>query len=363
MDLGKIEKKIERLIGTALGDRVFSGASVGLALPCAKPMIFSFGWSDFYEQKHKISSSTFFDLASLTKPLVTTLSIAALIEQGKLSFDTKLIDILKIGAKDEKKGITISHLLSHCSGLPAHRHYFTRMLELPKERREDALIQWILAEKLISGPGELTVYSDLGFILLGKVVEVISGTQLASFWQKVINHPLALETSLIFGDEKKTSVYSSAATGFDPCTGKILCGTVHDDNCRVMGGLAGHAGLFGTTGGLLRLCIHLVDNWHNRSNPLPFSGEIFHQLCCKRAGSTWANGFDTPSPINSSSGKYFQEPSIGHLGFTGTSFWMDLNREIIVVFLSNRVLSAQNNEKIKILRPMLHNAILEELSA
>lgn len=362
MDLGKIEKKIEGLIARALGERVFSGASVGLASPHINPIILSFGRTDFYEHKHKITRSTFFDLASLTKPLVTTLSLAVLIEQGKLSLDTKLCELLEKFTITTKKNINIGHLLSHSSGLPAHRHYFTRMLEVAKDKREQDLISWISTEGLLSQPGEQTVYSDLGFILLGKIVEGVANQKLAEFWQKNINLPLFLEKELLFGEGIKRGLDNCAATGCDPCTDKILCGMVHDDNCRLMGGLAGHAGLFGTAAGVLQLCTHLVDIWHNRSTHLPISGEVFRLLCHKRAGSTWAHGFDTPSQLLSSSGKYFQQPSIGHLGFTGTSFWIDLKREIVLVFLTNRVLSEQSNEKIKLLRPMLHNAILEEFA-
>ncbi len=363
MDLGKIEKKFESLIGKALAERVFSGASVGVASPQTGPMVFSFGRTDFYEQKHKINPSTFFDLASLTKPLVTVLSLAVLIEQGKLSFDTKIGDISEEFTIIDKKNITIGNLLSHCSGLPAHRNYFTRILEVEKNKREDVLIGWILAEGLLGRPGEVTVYSDLGYILLGKIIEVAANQKIADFWQSNITRPLELEKELLFGDGGNRDLDNYAATGFDPCTGKLLCGTVHDDNCRLMGGIAGHAGLFGTTVGVLQLCMQLVAIWHKRGTLLPFSGEVFRSFCPKKVGTTWANGFDTPSMLNSSSGKYFQQPSIGHLGFTGTSFWIDLKREITVVFLTNRVLSAQDNAKIKLLRPMLHNTVLEEFAA
>lgn len=362
MDQGKIEKKIEGLIENALEERVFSGASIGLASPHLEPIILSFGQTDFYEQKNKTTRLTYFDLASLTKPLVTTLSLAVLIEQNKISLDTKLSEILKKIKDKAKKDITIGHLLSHSSGLPAHRNYFTRMLEVAKDKRDQHIISWISEEGLLSQPGKLTVYSDLGFILLGKIVEEVANQKLAEFWQKNINIPVMLEKELVFGDGIKRGLDNCAATGCDPSTDRILCGMVHDDNCRLMGGLAGHAGLFGTATGVLRLCTQLVDIWHNRITSLPISGEVFRLLCQKKEGSTWAHGFDTPSLSLSSSGKFFQQPSIGHLGFTGTSFWIDLNREIVLVFLTNRVLSRQSNEKIKLLRPMLHNAVLEEFN-
>ena len=181
------------------------------------------------------------------------------------------------------------------------------------------------------------------------------------FWKENIARPLGLEKKFLFGTEKTMGLHNCAVTGSDPWTKKIICGVVHDDNCRLMGGTAGHAGLFGTIEGVVELCLQMMNTWHDRGLYFPFSANTLRLFWQKKEGTTWLKGFDSPSPSNSSSGKYFQHPSVGHLGFTGTSFWMDLQREIIVVFLTNRVLSAQNNEKIRVLRPLLHDTVLKEL--
>lgn len=175
--------------------------------------------------------------------------------------------------------------------------------------------------------------------------------------------PLELNEHLFFPKEGQLDIAECAATEACAWTHRRLCGTVHDDNCRLMGGQAGHAGLFGTLEGVLRLCGVLYRCWHGKEEKLPVSADIFQKVTARVGRSTWSCGFDTPTKLYSSSGKYFSKTTIGHLGFTGTSFWMDLERGIWIVLLTNRVCPTRKNEKIKRLRPRLHDLIMEKLVA
>ena len=141
----------------------------------------------------------------------------------------------------------------------------------------------------------------------------------------------------------------------------MLSGVVHDENCRAVGGVAGHAGLFGTVEGVLELCNHLVRQLRGEETHPAYSNEKLRQLLTRHGESTWMYGFDTPSIKGSSSGMYFSDQSAGHLGFTGTSFWIDLARGISVVLLTNRVHPTRENYGIRKFRPLFHDIVMKAL--
>ena len=143
---------------------------------------------------------------------------------------------------------------------------------------------------------------------------------------------------------------------------KKLYGIVHDDNCRVLGGVAGHAGLFGTIDGVLSLCENILTGYNDQSTHPSFSNDNLRIVLEKQKNSSWTLGFDTPSPAASSSGRYFSKLSVGHLGFTGTSFWIDLQRGVCIVFLSNRTFFDGENERFKKVRPIVHDSIMQEIN-
>jgi CubicO group peptidase (beta-lactamase class C family) len=148
-----------------------------------------------------------------------------------------------------------------------------------------------------------------------------------------------------------------------PWRGKILVGEVHDDNAHALGGVAGHAGLFGTVQGVLALTTHLLEVWQARARPVGFhAAELRHFLTTRPvADSTWVLGFDTPSATGSSAGHHFSSASVGHLGFTGTSFWIDPVKELVVVLLTNRVHPVRHDERIKTFRPRFHDEVMAGL--
>ncbi|GAB6193639.1 serine hydrolase domain-containing protein [Desulfocastanea catecholica] len=364
-DSDLLKKNIDKMLEKALKNQVFTACSVGFFINNAKGRvrdIFNYGFAEGFHGSNPVNRETVFDLASLTKPLVTSLCLLALMEEKKLGVADTLDKFLTTAPVD-KRGITISQLLTHSSGLPAHRPYYKELVKYPDNKRMKRLIAWILAEKLVFVPGTAHLYSDLGFILLGRIIEKVSGESLDAYWQRKIVQPLeltGLEKGLFFPGGQKSASKVYAGTGMCEWSKKRLSGLVHDDNCRALGGVAGHAGLFGNSDALLSLCEIIA---------LQFRGEYQHPSFCnakikKRFGEkkgSWIFGFDTPTAGTSSSGHYFSELTIGHLGFTGTSFWIDLQRGIGIVLLTNRVACGETTAPIKKLRPLLHDLLMQFL--
>jgi CubicO group peptidase (beta-lactamase class C family) len=221
-------------------------------------------------------------------------------------------------------------------------------------------INWILSENLSYQPGTKNLYSDLGFILLGRIIEKISGESLDRYWNKKTLSPLGLDKSLFFANKKLEGIPRFAATGTCEWSNQKLSGIVHDDNCRALGGVAGHAGVFGTTRAILALCDSILMQLRgDKQHPSYLSGRK-EKILSTRCGN-WIFGFDTPTAGCSGSGKYFSNQSIGHLGFTGTSFWIDIQRGITIVLLTNRVICGDSLIPVKVFRPLLHDTIMKAI--
>ena len=305
----------------------------------------------------KVGETTVFDLASVTKPLVTALCIHELVCQGKLTFADSLADIFPdmLPAAHPAVGqISIGQLLNHSSGLPAHRPYYSRLVALPPPERKEALLAIILSEKPLYAAGCGHIYSDLGFMLLGFIIERLTGDSLDAHWRRTIAEKIGVENDLFFPRQEKGR-HVFAETGICPWSKQILAGTVHDDNCRSLGGIAGHAGLFGTLGGIMTVCDWLLALWHDTGR----EAEILQKMCTPAQGANWCLGFDSPSGPDSVSGRYFQTPSIGHLGFTGTSFWIDLRRRISVVLLTNRTIFSWDRAEMNRFRREIYDCVME----
>ena len=360
---------IRQLLAKGVEEGVFAGASVGIVSGTVDKRQ---QWQGFYGNRQLIPSplplteDTFYDLASLTKPLATTLAILSLINDGLLDLEAKLPELLSCSVPAAKKDITLRQLLSHSSGLAAHHPFYLQLKDLPPDSRKAAMLDLIMADPLLAQPGSKAVYSDLGFMLLGWIVEEKSGVSLDGFVRERIYRPLALEEKLFFRPltEKWSSARNVAATEQCPWRGKVLVGEVSDDNCHVLGGVAGQAGLFGNLQAVMTLTTFLLDCWQGRARHPAFSNELLAGFLKKDGqvpGSSWALGFDTPSPQGSSAGKYFHPASVGHLGFSGTSFWIDPQRDLVVVLLTNRVHPRRDNNGIKAFRPLFHDAVIETL--
>ncbi len=322
-------------------------------------------WSPRVSCKH-----TYFDLASLTKPIATACSIMTLASQGRLGLDTTIADILA-DVPDDKAGITTRQLLSHTSGLAAHRPFYIKWMKETKSGSPpdtNTIINSILKTSLEYVPGTRSVYSDLGFMLLSCMAEKITGMKFQDIVNISVFEPLS-STDIKGAPHIKNSTPLNriAPTGICPFEHRIIQGETNDLNARAAGGLMGHAGLFGTAEAVSDLLARLVQIYHGAIEIKNFSRAVLKKFWTKddkTPQSTWALGFDTPSCENSSAGHHFSEKSVGHLGFTGTSFWIDLEKHIIVVFLANRTFpraTQQGQEAMKMFRPILHDTIMKSL--
>lgn len=321
-----------------------------------------------------MTRQTVFDLASLTKPIATTTSIMLLESAGNLSIDDPVAKYLPTFSERDKQEVTLRHLLTHSSGLKPWRGFHELLIDKERKKGErliatsagrDFIIDRILRSSLVHKPGEAAVYGDLNFIVLGEVIKAVSGESIEDFCSTKLFGPLGLtktryrtcfeNTSCIPVDEKSTTAATEECSWRD----RVLWGEVHDPNAYAMGGVAGHAGLFAPADDVMRFGKIVLDTWHDRSDLLP--REVLRKFLERQSvpkGSDWALGWDTPSAVSSSSGQYFSSRSVGHLGFTGTSLWIDLENEIIVVFLSNRIHLVSKKSHYG-LRPKIHDLIIE----
>ncbi len=351
---------VDRMMAAGVGS-VFPGA----VLLCARgdEILFheAYGVTNIANQL-QMQTNAIFDLASLTKPLATALATAKLVKAGRLSLDTVLGDVLPGVLQTPKAKISIDMLLRHTSGLPAHREFFTAMItSMSKEQAREKssprqlLRKLILAESLAAKPGHEQVYSDLGYMFLSWVIETISGQRLDRFVREQIYEPLGIR-DLFFIELKGESIQNDRIVSTQICSWrrKTLTGEVDDDNAWAAGGIEGHAGLFGDALSIHTLCCEILSSVCHR-NPLVLDPKVFCSFLRREQGRDMVAGFDTPSKLNSSAGHFFSQASLGHLGFTGTSFWLDPNSGLIVILLTNRVHPSRANHKIKKFRPRLHD--------
>lgn len=357
-------QQVDILMQKGLLDKVFPGAVLLISREDSILFRKAYGYANIFT-KCPMAEDTIFDLASLTKPLATTLAIMNLVQENKLDLEQSLGSVLPKFKKTEKEKIKMKHLLSHTSGLPDYRPYYKKLAKLSPGSRKDALMDLIAREPLIYQAGKKELYSDLGFMILRQVVEHISGKQLGRFVDEAVYKPLAPDAGrgLFFADtDSKLQPWKYAATEFCPWRNTLLEGVVHDENAYVMGGVDGHAGLFGTAGGIYSLLSALLFIYYGISSTTVFESDLLKFFFKRQNNTEKTLGFDTPSLHHASCGDFFSKKSVGHLGFTGTSFWMDLESSVIIILLTNRIHPSRDNTKIKTFRPKIHNEIMKSLS-
>jgi CubicO group peptidase (beta-lactamase class C family) len=343
-------------IREGIAQRAFPGAT--LAVTHRGSLIASQGFGHFtYEDSPEVHPETVFDVASLTKVVATTAMAMLLYERGSLSLDEPLAatlpEFVTLAPKHqqaERQRVTLRMLLAHSSGLPAYE----RLFEFAKTREE--LLRAALTAKLTI-PGSHAEYSDLGFILLGEVLEKKAGEPLDRFAEREIFEPLSMSRTRF---DPPTEWKPNLPPTEDDRTfrKRVVQGEVNDENAYVMGGVAGHAGLFAPAIDVARFAEGML-----RSG-LPIFKPDTVKLFTRRdstLGTTRALGWDTPSRPVSSSGKYFSDASFGHLGFTGTSLWIDPEKQLSVTLLTNRTWPDRSAQLIRQVRPRLHDAIVEAL--
>jgi len=356
---------IKKLLLEGVNNGVFPGAVLLVAHKGRIVFLQEAGYRSLETERGPVHKHTIFDLASLTKPLATTFAIMKLVDEGKALLDRPISDLLPGTLPVDKRNLTLRLMLSHSAGFPDWKPFYLKLTQFRPDERRRLVREWIMSMDLVYRPGEETLYSDLGFIILEWVVEQVAGMSLPAFLDLYFFGPISLKRTF-FGSLVRPAVFGEdqfAATEACPWRKKTILGFVHDENAYALGGYSGHAGLFGTAEEVYNLIILLREHYRGERED-HLKPETVREFLSRQGfadGSTRALGWDTPSPKDSSSGRYFSANSVGHLGFTGTSVWMDLDRDVIVVFLTNRIHPTRNNEKIKAFRPRLHDLVMEEL--
>lgn len=372
--------EVDRAFARAIEEGVFPGAVLLVRDGAAEAEVRAYGNSAIEPAVRPMREETIFDLSSLTKALATSVAAMLLVRDGVLRLDDRVSRFFHNFGVHGKTHVTFRHLLSHCSGLAAWRPYFKAILKIEQRGErvnflgssaaKEYVYQEICRERPESAPGTRAVYSDLGFILLGAAIEAISGKPLDRFCGDRIFRPLGLRStsfidlSMVRARRIEPVAEMIAPTERCPWRKRVLCGAVHDDNAYAMGGVAGHAGLFGSARDIDRLLVRLRSCWKGEDDFVPAAiVREFWRIDGTVPDSTWALGWDTPSPTRSLAGGRFSQQTVGHFGFTGTSVWLDLERDRHIVLLTNRVHPRRDNDAIREFRPMIHDLINDALDA
>jgi CubicO group peptidase (beta-lactamase class C family) len=355
------------IIEAAIANRVSPAASV--AVTHRGQLISSKGFGRFtYEsspgEDSAVTFGTAFDLASLTKVVATTAMAMVLYERGLLDLEAPVTGVVpeflgSFRTTDEaldsrRQAVTFHTLLAHSSGLPAYERLFL------KARTRNEFFRDALATGLANDPGVHAEYSDIGFIILGEALERLAGESLDTFCQREIFGPLGMSgTTFNPPAELRPHIPPTAdesGNAHSHFRSRIIQGEVQDENASVLGGIAGHAGLFSTAEDLARFANAML----NGGRPIlrPETVALFTRRESSPAGTSRALGWDTPSSP-SQSGKYFSPESFGHLGYTGTSLWIDPVRQLSITLLTNRTWPDCSNQAIQQMRPRFHDAIIE----
>jgi CubicO group peptidase (beta-lactamase class C family) len=352
-----------RILEDAIAARAFPGCAFGVLVGDDVVLQGALGRFTYEGNAPAVAAETVFDLASVTKVVATTATAMLLVQRRQLELETPLGELLpgfvvRRAPADVARTIQLQHLLAHNSGVPGYVGFF-RTAATPA-----ALFQACLELPLHSAPGTHAEYSDPGFILLGKAFEALICADLDTWTRREVFQPLGM-----------------AATGFCPSPAmrtaippteedltfrhRRIQGEVQDENAWVLNGVAGHAGLFSNVPDLLRFAGEILRSARSagsEENPSLFNSAVLKQFAKRQSpeGSSRALGWDTPSEP-SSSGKYFARHSIGHLGFSGCSLWIDLDAAVAVALLTNRTWPDRQSQLIREVRPIFHDAIREAL--
>lgn len=335
--------KLDSLLRQGIADQAFPGAAYA-CLARGKEFTGYIGNQTYDLDSPAISDHSLFDLASLTKVLVTTTAALLQAMDGALILDQAVQELVPDFIGKGKENVTIRHLLQHNSGLPAHREFW-KLSDAERWRG-------ILSEPLEAPAGDRTAYSCVGFLVLQQVLQTLTGERYDDAWTWGFHRLCSkLDAELLFNPTNTSRCV--------PTEGGLQ-GVVHDENARSLGGIAGNAGLFGTLEGVRKL-VNLV----TFGEPSVLDTRLLNQWrvrqAVKDASSTRALGWDTRSDIGPMSGSRFSSDSFGHSGFTGTSIWIDPNAEIGVVLLTNRVFPTRDNLRLQALRPRFHDLAFELL--
>ena len=339
----------------AIDQRAFPAASVSVSLEDRVIGFKAFGRFTYEIDSPTVVPATLFDLASLTKVVATTSMAMVLYERGLLDLDAPVGAVVPEFLQGEpdarRRNVSFRMLLAHSSGLPAYEKLFL------KARTRDDLLRAVFTMPLTADPGSCAVYSDIGFMLLGTALERIADESLDGFCRREIFAPLGMINST-FDPPKEIRAMIPPTADDRSFRHRIIQGEVQDENTSVLGGIAAHAGVFSTALDLARFGHSMLGA--GRSILRPETMALFTKRESMPAGASRALGWDTPS-APSQSGKYFGPASFGHLGYTGTSLWIDPDRRLSITLLTNRTWPDCSNRAIKQVRPRFHDAVVEAI--
>ncbi len=348
----RLQDILDPLIQEQIGKRAFPGAAV--AVGHRGNLVFQKGYGklDYSAKPSAVTNETIYDLASLTKVITATTLAMQLYERGQLKLEQPVSRYFPGFVAEGRDKITIRHLLTHTSGLPAHLPLYKDLKGKP------AFVERILQVPLESTPGTKAVYSDLGLILLGDIIEKLAARSLDQLAVSRIFQPLGIAHT--FFNPKPQWKKIIAPTENDPWRGRLLRGEVHDENAFAMGGVSAHAGLFGNTGDLAIFCQMLLNGgvYDHRRIVRRSTLEKFITRQNFPEGSSRGLGWDTPSN-GSSAGSLLSPNSFGHTGFTGTSIWIDPTRELFIILLTNRVHPTRENNAIREVRRLVADGVVK----
>jgi CubicO group peptidase (beta-lactamase class C family) len=371
-------RAVEDAFEDAVAQGVFPGAVVLAGREDEIVYEQAFGSRSLIPTKCPMHASTIFDLASLTKPLATTVAMMLLVSEQKVGLDDRVTRFFPTFGVLGKNAVTVRHLLNHSSGLPHWKPYYEDVLRCEQQGRinfvaSQAAKRYVFAqihrEAPLSPAGKQSLYSDLGFMVLGEIIEAVTGSTLDRFCQQRIFNPRGLKRTWFIDltrlQPRQIQLVEETIASTEDCPWRkrVLCGEVHDDNAYAIGGVAGHAGLFSSARDIHRLLARLNGCLRGKDTFLPQASiQEFLSKDKTVSNSTRALGWDTPSGKESASGQWFTSRSVGHLGFTGTSIWWDLEKHCHVILLSNRVHPTRENERIRTFRPHIYDLIMQALN-
>jgi CubicO group peptidase (beta-lactamase class C family) len=332
-------------------ERVFPGAAVAVSMNGELLALKAVGRFTYEATSPAVVPETMFDLASVSKVVATTAMAMLLYERGELDLDAPVASVLPGFAVrvPERKQVTVRMLLQHSSGLPSYERLFERA------SNREQLVHMAMTLPLASEPGMYIDYSDIGFIVLGEMLERVCGESLDAFCRREVFGPLGMSSTCFCppANLKSSIPPTENDTTFRH---RVVQGEVHDENAWVMGGVAGHAGLFSTAGDVTRYAQAMLKggSFLRQETVAAFTHAV------KLEDHKRALGWDVPT-APSQAGRHFSSRSYGHLGFTGTSLWIDPERQLTVVLLTNRTWPNRGSDGIKKLRPEFHDAVVEAL--
>ena len=341
------------VIGVGIEHKSFPGAAVAIAHQGKLIALQGFGHFTYDAGSPAVTPATIYDLASVTKVVATTTACMILHEQDKFHLEQPVVEVLPefAGYDVRRATVTFRMLLAHSSGLPA----YARMFDGATSRND--VLEQAFQLPLAADPGARAEYSDVGFILLGEALERISGQPLDKFCKEQIFDPLGLTTMTFKPAENLRSLIPPTQDD-QTFRHEIIQGEVNDENAWAMGGVAGHAGCFASAYDVAVFAQCML----NGGTPLlqAHTVELFTRREANPSGTSRALGWDTPSPP-SQSGSFLSARSYGHLGYTGTSLWIDPERQLSVTLLTNRTWPDRGAQTIKQIRPAFHDAVIEAI--